>query len=243
MRIVQSALLTGLFLGLATPVLSNHGGDHMHETQKTKGVIHVTATASAEVVPDRATVTAAVESRAPTAQAAMADNSAKMRAVFDALSDIGVARRDIATSYLNLSPRYSYDRNSGEQRADGYQAFNQITVTTVDLDNVGQMIDTLLSAGLNNIQNIDFTVKDREAALEKARTEAIRKARVKAESMTDAAGVDLGELLVITEGSQPGSFQPVMGDMMVRAEASMAPPIAPGQQELSATVTLSYAID
>jgi uncharacterized protein YggE len=243
MRVLQSALLTGVFMGLAAPVLANHGGDPMHEATRASGVIHVSATASANVVPDRASVTAGVESRASTAQAAMAENSTKMRAVYDALGQIGVNRRDVTTSYLNLSPRFEYDRKSGEQKAAGYQASNQITVTTSDLDNIGAMIDALLVAGLNNIQNINFTVKDRDAAMEKARTEAIRKARLKAESMTEAAGVSLGKLLVITEGNQPGSFAPVAGDVMMRSEAAMAPPISPGQQELSATVTLSYAID
>ena len=172
-------------------------------------------------------------------------NSEKMRRVFEALKRAGVNERDIATSYLSLQPNYDFDPQTRQRRDNGYQVSNQVNIATSDIDGVGVLIDALLEAGLNNIQNVNFTVRDRDAAQDKARRAAIRKARDKAEDMAEAAGVELGALLVVTEGTSPGAFMDEIVTTGSRQSAgfAMAPPLSPGQREISATVTLSYAID
>ena len=225
-------------LALAAPA-------HAHDlTPRKGGVLHATASASVDVTPDVATVSAGVESEAKTAKAAMEANSAKMRSVYAALERAGVNRRDIATSYLNLSPRYDYDQQGRTRINARYAVTNQISVTTRDLDSVGALIDGLLDAGLNNIGGVNFSVEDREAALDKSRRMAIAKAREKAQDMAEAAGVQLGELLVLTEGAAPGRFEDEIVVTGARVQTmAAAPPLSPGQRELSTTVTLSYAID
>lgn len=246
---MKRLLLTVTTALLLTPVAAHAhilGGDRSAETTGT-GVIHVTASASADVEPDRATVNAGVQSQAKTAREAMAMNSAQMQSVYDALEDAGVNRRDIATSYLNLNPQYNYEvrRVGGQPELTGYQVSNQVTVTTTDIDRVGDLIDAMLEAGVNTINGVNFMVKDQEAAKNKARREAIAKARDKAEDMAEAAGVELGRLLVLTEGAAPGRFHDeiIVTGARVAAELSAAPPLAPGQREISSTVTLSFAID
>ena len=220
-------IATSLFcMALAAPALAHNEGGKV-------GILHSTATASADVEPDVARISAGVESEATTARAAMEANSALMRRVYAAIEASGIDRRDVATQYLNLSQRYDFDPQGRTRINQRYAVTNQVTVTKRDLD----------GAGLNNIGGVNFSVEDTEAAMNKARTEAIRKAREKAQSMASAAGVNLGDLLAVTEGSAPGT----MGDEIVvtasRQSFSAAPPLAPGQRELSATVTLSYAID
>ena len=229
---------TLLALSLATAPMVAAASSHDQT-----GVIHVTASASVDAAPDIATVSAGVQSQADTAKNAMALNSDKMRQVYQALQNASVNPRDIATSSLNLRPEYDYSQNRSQPRITGYMASNQITVTTRDLDVVGGLIDALLDAGLNNIQNVQFSLDDTEAAMAKARRMAVEKARDKAETMAGAAGVELGRLLVLTEGSRPGAMPQFSGAMAMRVEADAAPPLSPGQRELSATVTLSYAID
>ena len=64
-------------------------------------------------------------------------------------------------------------------------------------------------------------------------------ALAKAKRYATAAGVRLGELISIEEG---GGYPPPRP--MMRAEAMAADvPIAPGQTELSASVTITFALD
>ena len=213
------------------------------EIREMPGIIHVTATATVDTVPDTVSISAGIQSNAPTAQEAMAMNSEQMRGVFAALEQNGVDKRDISTSYINLNPRYDYERRvEGQPRLTGYQASNQITVKTRNLDRTGPLIDSMIRAGVNTINGVNFQVSNPEVAQDSARMEAIEKAKVKARMMAQAAGVELGRLLSIKEGSSPGPI--AYNEVVVSASRSIdaAPPTAPGQREIGATVTLSYAI-
>jgi hypothetical protein len=207
------------------------------------GVIYVTATANVDVVPDQASVSAGVQSDGKTAQEALARNSELMHNVFATLAANGIAEKDIATTNLNLSPRYDYEqRTNGQPLLVGYRASNQITVKSRDLNSTGRLIDALLQAGLNTINGVSFIVSEPEAAQAQARAAAIEKAMIKARVMAQSANVRLGRLLSLQEGSS-ASPSPYNAPMMARSvSADSAPPLAPGEREIGATVTMSYAI-
>lgn len=207
------------------------------------GVIHVTASANVDVIPDRVSVSAGVQSDGRTAQEAMARNSEQMRNVFAALASNGIAENDISTTNLNLSPRYDYEqRTNGQPLLVGYRASNQITIVSSDLERTGQLIDALLQAGLNNINGVNFTVSNPETAQAQARAAAIEKAKIKARMMAQSASVRLGRLLSLQEGSTPAPIRYNEGMMARSMSADSAPPLAPGEREISSTVTMSYAI-
>ncbi|MEL6687735.1 MAG: SIMPL domain-containing protein [Pseudomonadota bacterium] len=213
------------------------------EDAKMPGVIHVTESATVDVIPDIVSISAGVESNAVTAKEAMTINSELMQNVFDALEQNGIERKDISTSYLNLNPVYDYERRvEGQPRLIGYEASNQITVKSRDLDSTGLLIDAMINAGVNNIDDVNFRVSDSEDAQGEALRSAIKDAKTKAEMMADASGVKLGRLLSMKEGRSPGPM--VYDEIVVTASrsANAAPPISPKQQTISATVTLSYAI-
>jgi uncharacterized protein YggE len=207
------------------------------------GVIQVTATANVDVVPDQATVSAGVQTDGKTAQEAMARNAELMRNVFTTLAANGIAEQDIATTNLNLSPRYDYEqRTNGQPLLVGYRASNQVTVKSRNLDSTGRLIDALLKAGLNTINDVNFVVSEPEAAQAQARDAAIDKAMAKARVMAESANVRLGRLLSLQEGTSASPIRYNEGMMAKSVSADSAPPLAPGEREIGATVTMSYAI-
>jgi uncharacterized protein YggE len=75
--------------------------------------------------------------------------------------------------------------------------------------------------------------------LGEARDAAVADALAKAKRYAAAAGLKLGEIISIEEG---GAYPPPRP--MMRAEAMAADvPIAPGQTELSASVTITFALE
>ncbi|GHA83188.1 membrane protein [Algimonas arctica] len=230
-------LLVSAAMALPTAALA-----HSPQTEM-PGVIHVTASANVDVIPDLVSVSAGVQSDGKTAQEAMARNSELMRNVFATLAANGIAERDISTTNLNLSPRYDYEqRTNGQPLLVGYRASNQITIASRDLNQTGQLIDSLLQAGLNNINGVNFTVSEPEAAQAQARAAAIEKAKIKARTMAQSANVRLGRLLSLQEGSSPSPIRYNEGMMARSMSADSAPPLAPGEREIGSTVTMSYAI-
>ncbi len=217
-----------------------------HETapapyHEKSGTLYVSATGQVSQAPDQASVSAGVVTQAPDAASAMRQNAAQMSAAFKALKEAGIKQRDIQTSQMSLRPQYDRE-NRKAPRITGYEVRNTVTARTEKLEKVGAMLDALVSAGINNINGVTFSIRDSKSAKDKARLEAISAARIKAQAMAKAAGVSLGKVLEIRENT--GGFRPEANLLQVRAFSDASPtPIAAGEQTLSVTVNISYALD
>jgi hypothetical protein len=166
-----------------------------------------------------------------------------MNAVFDTLRKAGVADNNIQTSGFNVSPQYATDKNGNAlQRITGYQVSNTVNVTVDGVDRVGPTLDALVSSGANSIGDINFTIKDAKELMQKARADAVADAIAKAKTLAAAAGVTLGP---ITSISESGGYQPPrpMYRMTVMAAAPSAPPpVAGGEESVTANVSITWEI-
>ncbi|MDB2439658.1 SIMPL domain-containing protein [Hellea sp.] len=202
--------------------------------------IQVSATGTANMAPDMATVSAGVVTQGKTAREAMFGNATKMTRVYEELEAAGIEKKFIATSQLSLQPKYNY-QNRQAPKIEHYEARNTVSAKTHDLDTVGAMLDALVRAGVNNINGVQFSIKDSKSARDKAREDAIREAREKAESMAAAAGVKLGKLKSLSESGGNNNPRPVAFAMEARS-AGASTPVSGGQQAISVTVNMSYDI-
>lgn len=229
MRLVQALILSA---ALALP-LSGPGA-----AQEAKApTIVVTATGTVEVAPDMATLTIGVTTQGDTAAAALAANSASVEAVMARLAATGVEARDMQTSNLSLYPNWSGAEGMAPTIAN-YVASNQVTIRIRKLDALGAILDAAVADGANTLNGLAFGLADPDPLLDEARKKAVAAARARAELLAAAAGVTLGPIVQISEGSSWSEPAP-----MYRAEVAAAPvPVAGGEVGLSATVTIQYEI-
>jgi len=230
-----------LTIALAATALTacDLGGTTHITTAPTMPLIQVSATGEVSMAPDMVTVTAGVVSEGKTAREASMSNATHMTSVFEELEAAGIPRKNITTSQLTLQPRYDYsDRKA--PRITGYEMRNTVMAKSYDLEQIGPMLDALVDAGVNNINGINFSIKDASAAKAEARDKAIKEARAQAEAMAKAAGVSLGALQSLSE-SQSGGIVPRPYATMEMSRA--ATPVSAGEQQLTVTVNLSYAIN
>jgi uncharacterized protein YggE len=155
------------------------------------------------VEPDIAILRLGVLVVRATAAAARESAAVTMNAVLGALTDKGVAKRDQRTALLSLSPVTDYSSDKGP-RVTGYQAANSVSVTVRDLSLAGTLIDAALGAGATSLDGLDFSVADPSAAEEEARTAAMADAKRRATTIAAAAGVTLGQVVGVSEGSGGG---------------------------------------
>jgi uncharacterized protein len=200
--------------------------------------ISVTGEAQISVPPDRAQIDAGVSSEAKAAREASEANSAAMGKVLAALKGAGIDEKDVQTSRLSLQPQYAPNRN-GASPIVGYRASNRVTVRIREVGKVAGVIDTLIGAGANDIGNISFSVSDASKLLDDARERAVADARRKAETYAKAAGVTLGAPLNISE---VGAAAPLFRAKVAAAMGEAAVPIAQGEETLSISVNMSFAI-
>lgn len=213
----STAAAPALAQAMGQPMAPAHADPSMHAWM-TAPTFSLSAHGEARVAPDMATITTGVQTEAPTAEAAMAENRARMTQVVAALRRQGVEERHIQTSNLNLNAVYDYaDRQAPRLR--GYQASNQVTVRVEDLARLGQAVDAVVSAGANQIHGISFGLRDPSAAEDQARRAAVRALQARAELYAQATGLRLVGLRSLSEG---GGYSPPPPMPMFRMEAAMA---------------------
>lgn len=212
-------------------------------------LLTVAAEGTATRKPDVAIFTAGVTSTGKTASEALSANSADMTKVIAALKRAGVSERDIQTSNLSLNPVHANNsRQPGttvEQETPaiiGYQARNTVTVKYRKLDEFGQIIDTLVSAGANQVNGPSFQLDQSDSALDEARVAAVNQARERAKLYASATGLKVGRLVSIDES---GGFSPrpmPMARMVAMEADASAPPVAAGEVALTANVTVMFEL-
>lgn len=209
--------------------------------------IRVTGEGSVDIAPDMAVLLLSVSREAPTAREALTANSAAMSKVLEAMTGLGIDKRDLQTASFDIQPRYTYpNRQNGEPaeppRLVGYTVRNALSVRVRDISKVGEVLDTSVTLGVNEGGNIHFTNDDPSAAITKARGRAVEAAMAKARTLADAAGVGLGDILEISEQSFTSRPAPMMVKGLTAMDSVESVPVAAGENSYSVTVHLSLAI-
>ena len=191
-------------------------------------------------IPDTVTVVLGAQTQSTSARDALSQNNAKTGAIIAMLKAKGVAAKDVQTSDLSISPMYGGALPGGESKITGYQVSNMVTATMHDVNASGAVIDAAADAAGNDVrvQQLSFSIADDGALRAQARTAAVTQAKEKAKQLADAAGVSLGPLLSITEGSSTPPPVPYAAQSKALNDA----PVEPGSQELRISVDLVYAV-
>jgi uncharacterized protein len=210
-----------------------------HAQTERPSFISVTGEAHISVAPDLAQIDGGVASEGKTAREASEANNAAMGKVLLALKGAGIDEKDYQTSRLSLQPQNSVAKAGAPSTITGYRASNRVTIRLRDVTKVASVIDLLVAAGANDIGGINFQVSQASKLLDEAREQAIADARRKAEIYAKAAGVTLGSPLSISED---GAAQPMFRAKMAMPMAAAPTPVAVGEETLSITVGVSWAI-
>lgn len=202
--------------------------------------VRVTATGSVRIAPEGVVLAVGVETFADSARAAAAQNAARVEEVLAALRSLGVPDEGLQTAGYTLEPDYEREepREAGPGRIVGYRAWNMVRVTLDSVDEVGRLIDAAVAAGANRVVGVSFRAGDEEEAERAALTDAVAKARARAETLAEAAGVRLGTLL---ELGTDGTAQPVFERALARGGADT--PIEPGEIVVEQTVTAVWRLE
>src|SRR5215471_13380233 len=205
------------------------------------GHVIVIGEGSVSVTPDYAQIGSGVTTRAKSVKEAMDANSRSMAAVIKALRDSGVAQSDIQTSRFLVQPVYAPQEPRTESKLVGYSVSNRVRVKIRQIDQVGEILDRLVTAGATDIGNVEFLVSEPSTALDHAREAAIADARRKAEVYAQAAGIQLGRVEWISEVS--GFAPPVpMRSPEASAATAASVPVMSGEDTLPVMVTVGFDI-
>ena len=233
-------------LGFAALLTATPAHAQPAERAAEAATISVTATGTVRAVPDEAALSAGVVTEAETAKAALDENNRRMAEVVAAFKDAGLADEDIRTTNVSLEPRYRYfeprDGRQAPPQIVGYAASNQVTVRVGDLSRLGAILDLAVQIGANTLSGPHFGIEEPEPFEARARAQAVSKAREKAETLAEAAGVRLARVLTIEEGARCSPEPPPYARMAMQEAADTAVPIEPGRQTIEVQVNVVWEI-
>ena len=206
---------------------------------------------------DIATVEFSIITEAVTSKAAQDDNSKKSQKVTDFLKKQNIEDKDVKTTSYNIYPKYSYPspiiynqsepsilppERDGQPKIVGYQVTQSFQVKVRDFDKLSGIVDGLVSVGVNNVNNLGFSVEDTEKLKSEARAKAIADAKKKADELKNQIGIRLGKIINFSEG-----FSGYPGPYYMKAEGVggggvSGPSLPTGENEITVNVTLTYQI-
>lgn len=248
MSFVARILLAVPTVMLAIPAAAAEPHEHLPPARS----ISVTGEGEAFGKPDIAEVNAGVQTFADTVVEASRRNQAVVDAIFEALEEQDIDRKDIQTAnysiWVERDYRHSGGRSGGgreEPRITGYRVSNMVHVKVRDIDRIGEVLAAVTDAGANSINGVQFGVDDTDALEARARKKAMADARSRAESLAELAGVELGDVLAISMSSAPGFPTPYAASRAMESAVDAGAPvpgIAPGQQRVTVNIDVTYAI-
>ena len=201
--------------------------------------------------PDVARITATVLTESDSLSSAQEENSRKSNTVSAYLEEQGVTEKDVKTVGYNIYPQYYYPGqcrgdvcplDTGRPRIVGYQIRNAYEITVRDLAKANEVLAGIVSAGVNEVGGITFTIDNPDDLKGEARRKAIADARAKAEELARDLGRRLGKITNFTEG---GSVPPIFyarDAAYGKGGGGAEPSVEPGENEVVVVVSITYEL-
>jgi len=216
------------------------GGLAMISHHSPRGTVAVTGSATVTAVPDTASFQVGVNTNGPTPGAALSANNARIALVQNALISGGVAKKDIQTSNLSVSPTTN---NAGV--ITGYYASDTLNVTMPNSSKVGVVIDSAVKAGGTGAQlsGISFTLSHNGAALKMARAQALQNALSIAQSLGTTGKFHVGKIKSLTDNESQNTPTPIMYGSVASDALKTSVPIQSGTESVNVQVNVVYYIN
>jgi uncharacterized protein YggE len=203
-------------------------------------ILTVTGKGEVKAVPDQVIVTANIYTQDKKAGKAFDDNQFKMQMLLDGLKPLGIPREKIATSALSISPVYKKD----SYNVDYFAVSRTVVIAQEDMGKISPVLDALVDAGIGDIGNIQFVVKELDEKYDEALEEAAADARKVGDMLASAMGAHVVGLKDIRYDYGGGDYDYRRGDVSGRfaEEANMNQTIVPREVTTTVYVYATYEL-
>jgi uncharacterized protein YggE len=225
------------------------------QARETERTITVVGEGAVSLVPDMARINVGAEVRADSVAEARDEVDRQVSAIREALSELGIADKDIQTDHYSIhlerEPMPFVREGPAGPPQEGYRVSNMLRVTVRDVDLAGDVLDAAVAAGANQVYGVNFTVSDPDAWQGQARQKAMADAYARAAELVDLAneldpranemgpgvGLELGEVRSVSE-----VIGGIMPSMIMRGIGGGGGGFAPGELEMSTQVQVTFAL-
>ncbi len=187
--VVVLALVVAYLLGSSGGGRANAADDETASASPEHRVLTMSGTGEATAVPDELSFAVAVSLTRDDLDTALDDANATMERVLASQSDHDVAKSDVQTTGLSMTPVYDYHQY-GPPTIRGYRVSQRARVLVQDLKQGGAAVSAAVVAGGNDVRvsDIRLLVGDTDAVMAEARDAAVAEAKAKAAAVRRGLG-------------------------------------------------------
>jgi uncharacterized protein YggE len=224
---------------IAAPAQSQRAGSD-------RKTIEITATEKVLVAADIATIKIGYQNLAAAKDAAYAENTRTANKIIKAILDAGVPKEAIETESLKLEQEQERYGAKSDQPAK-YLASQEWQIHSAAPD-AQKIVDIAIAAGANQIESVEWSVKDPDELEAKAYAAALSRAKSLGEQTASNTGLKLGEIISIANSARSFDREFSLSDrgLMYKMAAPAPPPplleLQPGRVEREASVTITYSV-
>lgn len=236
-----------LFIGGGGGALSFAEKAQAQEVAGVQNVVSVIGKGEISVKPDIAYLFIGINSEGKTVAEAQKSNATKMQSLTNLLKKTWrLESKDIQTNQFYVQPEYTYSDKDG-RKLKGYTASHSLKISYRDLDKIGELLDSAAKVGVNQIDNIQFSIENRDAFETEVIEKAMANANLKAGAIAKVAGRSLGKVLSVSQGNvtEPVRYYEQMYDMSTAnsvAEKSSSS-VESGEIKLTTELTVHYQLN
>lgn len=223
------------------------------EPSLSPGTVTVRGLAEMAVAPDEVTISMGAVAQADAANAAQRQVNQILNRAISGITALGVSVENIQTTGISLSPVYSGTAPAPtagspvtivqEPRIVGFRASNTIHVRLGNLRLMGQVIDAAVEAGANQLEDLRFHLRDDQPHRQETLRRAAADARLKAEAIASALGVEIVGVRQVEEVGVEVVRPGVQYRELAAAQGAVAAtPIQPGEIRVEAAVNVTYVL-
>ena len=248
----RSRPYSGRFLFVAACLTATHPvqrrfqpGSAIREISRENRTIAVTATERVILPADAAAVHVGFIVYGPDSDAAYATGSRLSNAITSALTRSGISPEFIESENQNLSPVQDYQQTklTDAERAQHKFQLTQSWIVRTSADAAARVLDLAVKAGANQSGQIDWSLRDENAAEADAAAKALQRAHATADQLARSMNVKLGILLHVANATEGTPVQPLIRPMAMAQKVVEPLSINPRRIEKSATVYAVFAIE
>lgn len=189
-------------------------------------------------IPDTALLSLGVTKTALTITDTQNQTNTTANKIIEDLKKLGIAEKNIKTTNYSVNPNYDFS-GGGAQNITGYTVTQTLDVEATPIDLVNKALDAATLDGANLVGGITFIFNDQtKKDLEnKARTEAVKMAKEKAQNLAIATGIRLGRIVDVQESN---GYEPRPFSIRSLEAKSTDTQLQPGENSITINITLSY---
>lgn len=210
-------------------------------TETTLRTISVSGSGNVTTVPDQATINIGVTTTDSTANTAEDENARISNNIQTTLMELGINKNKIHTKNYSFNPMYDSTENSTQEKITAYRVNNTVTVILDDITIIGKVIDASISSGANQINSINFNLKNpgtfKQEALEKAINDAQNKANIIAKTLNKHV---VNVVSVSQAGMSVGTYNLPRFSLAKMEDANATPSINPVDININADVDIVF---